>query len=113
MQNNYPRRGEVFWVNLDPTIGKEIKKVRPCVVVSADSVNCTQDLIIITPITSTLVRFQGRIEVRTNVENLPGKAVILQTRAIDKKRRLGKKIGELTKDEMDSLETALRKILSL
>jgi mRNA interferase MazF len=113
MQNNYPKRGDVYWVRLDPTMGKEIKKARPCVIISCDSVNRSQDLIIVTPITSSITRLQDKVEVRTLVGNTPGKAVTLHTRSIDKKKRLGKKIGEFTKEEMDSIDAALRKILNL
>ena len=46
------RRGDVFWVNLDPTIGTEIRKTRPAVVVSADDMNHALPRVIIAPLTS-------------------------------------------------------------
>jgi len=48
------RRGEIYWVKLDPTFGKEINKTRPCVVISNDRQNEYSPLIIVVPITSDL-----------------------------------------------------------
>ena len=36
---NFPKRGDVYWVNLEPTVGSEINKLRPCLIISADEVN--------------------------------------------------------------------------
>jgi len=47
----FPKRGDIYWVNLDPTIGAEIKKTRPCVIISPDSANRGGPLIIVAPIT--------------------------------------------------------------
>ena len=51
------RRGDLFWANLDPTIGVEIKKRRPVVVVSNNAINQYSQLVIIVPITTNLHRF--------------------------------------------------------
>jgi mRNA interferase MazF len=48
------KRGEIYWVKLDPTFGKEINKTRPCVVISNDRQNEYSPLIIVVPITSDL-----------------------------------------------------------
>ena len=49
----YPRRGEVYWVALDPTIGREIRKTRPALVVSPDEMNQALQTVTVAPITST------------------------------------------------------------
>lgn len=53
MKNELPKRGDVYWVRLDPTDGKEINKTRPCLIISADIAN-RSELIVIAPITSNL-----------------------------------------------------------
>ena len=47
---SFPHRGDLYWVNLDPTIGSEIKKTRPCVVISPDAANQAGPLVIVAPI---------------------------------------------------------------
>ncbi|MBI5591866.1 MAG: type II toxin-antitoxin system PemK/MazF family toxin [Deltaproteobacteria bacterium] len=48
---SYPKRGDVYWANLDPTMGAEIKKTRPCVIISPDAANRSGPLVIVAPIT--------------------------------------------------------------
>ena len=47
---SFPHRGDLYWVNLDPTIGSEIKKTRPCVVISPDAANQAGPLVIVVPV---------------------------------------------------------------
>ena len=54
--NQVVQRGDVFWANLDPTIGVEIKKVRPVVVVSNNAINQRSQLVIIVPLTTNIER---------------------------------------------------------
>ena len=51
-RNGYSKRGEVHWVNLDPTIGTEIKKTRPALIISPDDLNAALPRVIIAPLTS-------------------------------------------------------------
>lgn len=86
------KRGEVYWVNLDPTIGTEIKKTRPALVVSPDDLNAALLRVIIAPLTS-----KGQpLGCRPEIEFSGKKARILldQIRAVDK-RRLAGKMGEI------------------
>ena len=46
-----PQRGDIYWINLDPTIGAEIKKTRPCVIISPNAANGSGPLVIVAPIT--------------------------------------------------------------
>lgn len=57
-----PKRGEVYLVNLDPTVGSEIKKTRPGLVVSPDEANAFLNTVIIAPLTSTLKPYPTRVE---------------------------------------------------
>ena len=83
---------EIYWVNLDPTIGKEMKKTRPCVILSPDDMNRFIGTVIIAPITSTIRAYPSRVKFILN-----GKANMIaldQIKTIDKVR-LQDKIGKL------------------
>ena len=85
-------RGEVYWVNLEPTIGTEIKKTRPALVVSPDDLNAALPRVIIAPITS-----KGQpLGCRPEIVFVGKKARILldQIRSVDKHRLTGK-MGEI------------------
>ncbi|MDO8350453.1 MAG: type II toxin-antitoxin system PemK/MazF family toxin [Gallionella sp.] len=85
-------RGEVYWVNLDPTVGSEIQKTRPALVVSPDDLNAALPRVIIAPLTSKGQPLGCRPEV-----NFAGKSALIlldQLRSVDK-RRLAGKMGEI------------------
>lgn len=112
MKKEYPRRGDIYWVKLDPADGKEICKTRPCVVISSDIAN-QSELIIVAPITSNVERIFPRIEIGVNVADKAGKVIPRQMRCIDRTKRLGKKIGALSPLEMNLIDDAIRLILSV
>lgn len=112
MGSDFPKRGEIYWVRLDPTDGKEIKKTRPCLVISSNVAN-RSDLIVVAPITSNVECVFPRIEVMITLQGKSGKIIPRQLRAIDKTKRLGKKIGSISPDEMKRVDDALRLILGL
>ena len=87
-------RFEIYYVNLDPTIGSEIKKTRPCVIISPDEMNHNIATIIVAPLTSKLRNYPTRVPCK--VEGKQGQIVLDQIRTIDK-TRLIKKIDTLTK----------------
>jgi mRNA interferase MazF len=93
------RRVEVWMVSLDPTIGREIKKMRPCMIISPDEANKYLDTVIIAPLTSTVRHYPSRVNCTFN--NKKGQIVIDQIRAVDKVR-LAKKLGMI--DEKTALE---------
>ena len=86
------KRGEVYWVNLDPTVGTEIKKTRPALVVSPDDMNAVLPRVIIAPITSKGQPLGCRPEV--TVAGKPARILLDQMRCVDKIRLTGK-IGEI------------------
>ena len=80
----YPRQGEVWWVNLDPTIGKEISKRRPCLIVSPDDMNAHMGTVIAAPITSTLRSWPTCITIKLQRQN--SSVALDQIRMIDNMR---------------------------
>ena len=94
--SKYPiKRGEVYWVNLDPTLGSEIRKTRPCLVLSPDDMNAALPRIIIAPLTSAGQALGCRPEVR--FKRKAARILLDQLRSIDKKR-LGAKLGKIESD---------------
>ena len=104
------RRGEVFLVNFDPTIGAEAKKTRPAVVVSNDINNAHSPIVSISPITSNVTRvYSFEVEIPPGLAGLKtrSKVMINQTRAVDK-IRLIKKLGPLSEKIMLDVNQALK-----
>ena len=85
-------RGDVYWVNLDPTIGSEIQKTRPALVVTPDDMNTVLPRVIIAPITSAGQPMGCRPEVIFQEKN--ARILLDQVRCVDK-IRLGKKMGKI------------------
>ncbi len=89
------KRFEVYWVNLDPTIGSEIKKTRPCVIVSPDEMNRHIATVIVAPMTSKGHAYPTRVT--CEFEGKTGQIVLDQLRTVDKKR-LVKRLGEIAQE---------------
>jgi mRNA interferase MazF len=88
------KRFEVYLVNLDPTIGSEIKKTRPCVIVSPDEMNRHIATVIVAPMTTKGKSYPTRIKCK--FEGKTGQVVLDQLRTVDKKR-LVKRLGRIEK----------------
>lgn len=86
------KRFDVYLVNLDPTIGREIKKTRPCLVISPDEMNRHIGTAIVAPMTTQGQAYPTRISCRFQGKN--GQIVLDQIRTIDK-TRLVKKLGQI------------------
>jgi mRNA interferase MazF len=95
----------VILVNLDPTIGSEIKKTRPCVILSPNEINRFLNTIIVAPMTTNLKKYPTRIAVEHN--NKKGMVAIDQIRTIDKSRII-KKFDRLTKSEIQKCKDIIR-----
>ena len=96
-------RFDVFLITLDPTAGYEIKKTRPCLVISPDEINRNLQTIIIAPMTTKSHPYPTRVYV--NFEGKQGHIVLDQMRTVDRSR-LVKKLGVISMDEShDVLET--------
>ena len=95
---------QLIIVNLDPTIGSEIKKTRPCVIISPNEMNANLSTIVIAPITSNLRDYPTRVKVQLN--STESRIVVDQIRTIDK-QRIVKKIGHLSKNEKEVLKNVI------
>ena len=99
---------DIFLINLDPTIGHEIKKVRPYVVVSPNEMNDNISTIIIAPMTTCSHSYPTRIPIE--FEGKKGWIVLDQIRALDK-RRFIKKLGELNEETISCLKGIIQEML--
>jgi mRNA interferase MazF len=99
---------DLFWVVLDPTIGSEIAKTRPCVIISPNEMNAYLRTVIIAPLTST-VKSEYPFRVTCSVAEKTGSIAIDQLRTVDK-RRLGNRIGRLTPTEAKQVKHVLQEL---
>ncbi|MBV9250930.1 MAG: type II toxin-antitoxin system PemK/MazF family toxin [Acetobacteraceae bacterium] len=105
------KRGEVWWVNLDPTRGSEIRKTRPAVVLTANALNRARRTVIVVPL-STGPLARPPIVVATPSAGAESVAVCDQVRAIDKSR-LTKREGCLAVPDLRAIEDGVRTVLDL
>ncbi len=108
------RRGDVILANLDPTIGVEIKKTRPVIVLSNDSINQLSQLAVVVPLTKNVAHpSPSHALIPKGVARLSfaSKAVTEQIKAVDK-RRLVKRLGSLPADLLAQVERALKNTLA-
>lgn len=97
-------RGSVHYVRLDPTHGSELRKTRPCVVVSPDELNHHLRTIIIAPMTTSARSYPWRVPCRFRARK--GVVALDQIRTVDAER-LGKKLGELNADTIRQISGVL------
>ncbi len=108
------RRGDVVVANLNPTIGVEIKKTRPVIVVSNDSINQLSQLVVVVPLTKNTAHLSpSHAVIPKGVGRLTftSKAVTEQIKAVDK-RRLVKRLGSLPPGLLTQVERALKNTLA-
>ncbi|QMT36826.1 type II toxin-antitoxin system PemK/MazF family toxin [Neisseria sp. Dent CA1/247] len=101
------RRGEVFWVQLDPTVGSEIQKTRPCVIVSPSEIHDHLKTAIIAPLTSAGRPAPFRVPVTFGDKD--GLVLLDQIRVVDK-RRLVKSMGHLSNEVLSDILSVLQEI---
>jgi mRNA interferase MazF len=113
------KRGMVIDVNLDPTLGSETGKIRPCIVVTNDVYNQRVPVIQVVPVTAWSAK---KAKITTNVEITPSKinglskksiADCLQTRPIDRRLRLVKIRGQLASPQLTEIDHALKIVFEL
>lgn len=109
------RRGDVVLARLDPTLGVEIRKTRPAIVLSNDLINHFAELAVVVPLTKNTAHVSpSHAVIPKGAAGLtfPSRAVTEQIRAIDK-RRLIKRLGHLRPDLLAQVEQALKNTLAL
>ena len=111
----FPKRGEVWLVNFDPTVGVEIKKTRPALIIQNDAGNFASETTIVAAITSTqrLARsFEVKVEFPEGGLQKDSLILLQQIRTIDK-CRLVKLLGRINEKTLRKTETALKISLDL
>ena len=99
---------DIVLVNLDPTIGSEIKKIRPCVVISPNEMNHSISTIIIAPMTTSNRAYPTRVKIKH--DNKEGYIVLDQIRTIDRKRII-KKFEALKPKEILKVKLVIKEML--
>ena len=103
------KRYEVYLICLDPTVGSEMKKTRPGVIISPDEMNQYINTVIIAPMTSNIRDYPTRIKVK--FQNKEGQIVLDQIRSVDK-QRLVKKLGSIDTRTASKLTKTLIEMFS-
>lgn len=108
-KRSFPRRGSVYRVSLNPTVGHEIRKSRPAVVVSSDHMNELAATVLIMPITTGHFGYYHWIQVSPLEGGLtkPSSIVTEQIRSVDK-QPLGRRLGIISNETMAGIEEAIR-----
>lgn len=104
-------RGDIYWVDLNPTTGAEINKLRPCVLVGATPINQARQTVVVVPL-STSAKARPPLTIAVSCLNKQVTAVCDQIRTVDK-IRLKKTAGTLSIKDLHALDDGLRQVLSL
>ncbi len=99
---------QIVLVNLDPTVGSEIKKTRPCVIISPNEMNKYLNTVIIAPMTSQSKKYPTRVKVKHDSKT--GWIVLDQIRTIDK-QRIYKTLDNLTDSEIGKVKMTIKELL--
>ncbi len=103
-------RFEVFLVSLDPTVGREIKKTRPCTIISPDEMNHHIGTVIIAPMTTKGRNYPTRV--KCTFQGVEGQIVLDQIRTVDKSR-LVKKLGRLSTSASENVVRVLSEMFQM
>ena len=101
----HPRRGEVWWVAFDPSVGGEMQKTRPALIISNNSANAVLNRLIVVPLTSQIARvYPGQAMVTLNGEQRKAMGDQLTTAS---KKRLRSRLGELSMSDVAGVENSI------
>jgi mRNA interferase MazF len=105
------KRGDVWWVNFDPSVGGEIQKQRPAVIVSNDAANNALNRVQVMPITSKIQKvYPGEALIMLN--GTPRKAMADQITTVSKSRFINQ-VGTITTNDMKAIENAIKVQLAI
>ena len=105
------KRGDIWWISLDPTQGSEIRKTRPCIVLTHDTINRLRRTVVVVPL-STAAQPHPPVTVPVTCQGNSAVAVVDQIRAVAK-HRLKSKIETISADELDEVCRAVSTILEI
>ena len=105
------RRGEVWWVQLDPTLGSEIKKTRPCVIMTSNVANDRRRTVVVIPLSSSPSP-NPPLLVPVECDGRRVVAVTDQIRAVSKER-IGERFSVLREEDLAAIEDGLKEVLEL
>lgn len=108
-RNYIPKKGDIVWIDFDPSTGKEIQKRRPGLVVSRYEFNCTTMFAIICPITSTIINLPTRYSLPKDLDT-KGQVLISQLKSLDFKERKLKKVENLPLQDMAKIDQIIQYI---
>lgn len=112
MKKTNIKRGDIFWVDFDPSKASEIQKPRPSLVCSHDIMNDNSSRVIVAPITSNLKKVYSFEYALKGHHEVKGKVMLDQMRSVDKSR-LGKNLCSLSIKEMQEVDAILKFVLGL
>lgn len=101
---SYPKRDEVWLIALDPSRGAEIKKTRPCLVISPDDMNEPLQTVLVAPMTRTQRTYATRVNL--NFRNKTGQVALDQLRAVARERLI-RKLGVVSTKTADAVSSVL------
>lgn len=104
-------RGDIYWVDLNPTIGSEVNKQRPCIIVTATPINQARHTVVVVPL-STSAKPRPPLVVPVTCMDKVVTAICDQIRSVEKSR-LKKAAGHLSASDLSALDEGLRQVLSL
>lgn len=111
MDSTLMNRGDIYWVNLDPTQGSEINKLRPCILVGASPINQARRTVVVVPL-STSAKPRPPLNVPVACLGKEVVAVCDQIRTVDK-TRLKEKASILSPSDQEKVDHGLRQLLCL
>ncbi len=103
------KRFEVYWVSLDPTVGREIQKTRPCLIISPDEMNRLLGTVIVAPMSTRTRSFPFRVTCR--FQGKSGQILLDQLRTVDKVRLAGR-LGQISLPVQKAVLATLSEIFS-
>ena len=106
------KRGEIYWVELDPTRGSEIRKTRPCLIISNDIQNEISRRVMVIPLTSSQKLPLIPFHINLTFQNKPAKILPEQMRVADKSR-IKQPLGKVTWSVLEAVEKAIHIVLDL